>query len=230
MACAKTELCIFDTAMPQIAVDSSNFEEIYPVNSISSLNNPDIEFNITSSNVDYLDLNDTLLNVELKIVDQNGKSVEDTGDLLPANFFFHTLFKDAILMFNNIVIEGGNGLYAQKALIETIINYGSDIKNTSLQSIGYEGTDETRKGWLSKSKSFHMCGSLQLDFFDQSKYLIPGVNVHLKLKRNEPSFCLKTTLGTAKDLFWSHELIESGCKEEREHGATSYHSEGLIPA
>ena len=200
MACAKSELCIFDTALPQIVIDSSNFEEIYPVNSITALNNPDIEFNITASNVDYLDLNDTLLYIEVKAVDKTGKNLDITGDLIPSNYLFHTLFKDAILTFNNIVIEGGNGLYAQKALIETIINYGTDTKNTSLQSIGYDESDDNRKKWFGKSSTFNMCGSLQLDFFDQPKYLIPGVNVHLKLKRNDASFCLQTTLANASDV------------------------------
>jgi hypothetical protein len=42
-----------------------------------------------------------------------------------------------------------------------------------------------------------MCGSLQLDFLDQPRYLLPGVNVHLRLQRNKPSFCLKAG-GTLK--------------------------------
>ena len=40
---------------------------------------------------------------------------------------------------------------------------------------------------------YQMCGSLQLDFFDQPKYLIPGVNVRLVLSRNSPNFCVSNS-------------------------------------
>jgi hypothetical protein len=78
-------------------------------------------------------------------------------------------------------------------LIETIINYNTDTKTTNLGSIGYHSDAAERKKWIELSKAFSMCGSLQLDFFDQPKYLIPGVNVHLRLQRNKAEFCLKST-------------------------------------
>ena len=190
MSCAKTELCIFDSALPQVVVDSTSFEEIYPINALEG--SSDIQFTIVGSNTDYLDLNDTLLSVSVKVTDEDGKALADNADVVPSNYFFHTLFKDVILTMNNEVIEGGNNVYAQKALIETILNYGNDTKEVYLDSIGYEDSAETRKGWIAKSKVFQMCGSLQLDFFDQPKYLIPGVSVSLRLKRNESKFCLKS--------------------------------------
>ena len=199
MSCAKTELCIFDTAMPQVVVDNACFEEIFPVNTITGKNETDVEFNIIGSNTDYLDLNDTLLYVELKVQSVDKGELKDlaaAADVTPTNFMFHTLFKDALLSFNNEKIEGGNNVYAHKAMLDTIINYGSDTKDTNLTSIGYDSDDADRKAWIAESKTFSMCGSLQLDFFDQPKYLLPGVNVHLRLQRNKSSFCLKAPTGT----------------------------------
>ncbi len=193
MSCGKTELCIFDAALPQTVVESSNFEEIFPLNTITGDDCPDIEFNIIGSNTDYLDLNDSLLFVEIKVKDKDGAALVDASDVVPVNFLLHALFKDVILTMNNEVIEGGNGVYAQKAMIETLINYSSDTKNCNLSSMGYDDTEATRKGWIAKSKVFQMCGSIRLDFFNQPKYLIPGVNVHLRLKRNDNKFCLITT-------------------------------------
>jgi hypothetical protein len=46
MSCAKTELCIFDTTLPQIVVENASFEEIFPVNTVTGENLVDIEFNI----------------------------------------------------------------------------------------------------------------------------------------------------------------------------------------
>ena len=65
MSCAKTELCIFDSALPQVVVDSTSFEEIYPINALEGKS--DIQFTIVGSNTDYLDLNDTLLSVSVKV-------------------------------------------------------------------------------------------------------------------------------------------------------------------
>jgi len=192
MTCAKTELCIFDSALPQVVVESANFEEVFPLNSVEGANQRDIIFNIIGSTNEYLDLNDTMLYVQVMVTAENGDKIDDKADVTPSNYMFHTLFKDAILSLNNVRIEGGNGVYAHKALIETILNYGSDTKRTSLQSIGF-AEPAARKEWIAKSKRFSMCGSLQLDFFDQPKYLIPGVNVNLRLNRTDSSFSLKST-------------------------------------
>ena len=190
MACAKSELCVFDHALPQVVVENSVFEEVFPINTITGNNNSDIEFNIVSSNTDYLDLNDTLLYIQVKVQGSDGKDLDATADVAPTNYFFHSLFKDVVLNLNAEKIEGGNNDYAYKAIIETIINYNSDTKKTSLTSIGYDDDVNVRKGWIKGSKLFNMCGSLQLDFFDQPRYLLPGVNVYLRLQRNASNFAL----------------------------------------
>jgi hypothetical protein len=66
----------------------------------------------------------------------------------------------------------------------------TDTKNTNLASIGYNTSDAERAKWIAGSKKFAMCGGLQLDFFDQPKYLIPGVNVLLRLIRNKNGMSL----------------------------------------
>jgi hypothetical protein len=189
--CGKSELCIFDRATPQAVVDSAVFDEIFPVNNISGNNGVDIEFNINGSSSEYLDLNDTLLYIKLKVIKADGKDLVEADDVRASQYMFHTLFSDAILSFNNVIVEGGNNMYGPKALIETLINYSGDTKEITLDPIGYD-TDANLKIAIAKSKTYEMCGSLQLDFFDQPKYLIPGVNVHLRLKRDIPKYSLVT--------------------------------------
>lgn len=191
MTCAKTELCIFDSAFPQVVVENAAFEEVFPLNTITGKSASDIEFSIIGSNTDYLDLNDTLLFVGIKVAKADSTDLVATDDCVPSDYLFHLLFRDIVLSLNNEKIEGGNNHYAHKALIETIINYNNDTKDTTLSSIGYVDSDAESKAWIVPTKVFNMCGSLQLDFFDQPKYLLPGVNVHLRLQRNKSSFCLK---------------------------------------
>jgi hypothetical protein len=213
MSCAKTELCIFDGPSPQVVVDSSCFEEIFPVNSITGSKDTDIQFNILASNTDYLDLNDTLLYVQVK-VEIDGKNMEPGADVTPTNYMFHTLFEDVILTLNNEKIEGGNKHYTHKALFDTILNLNADTKNTNLDSIGYNKDDSVRSKWISESKKFAMCGALQLDFFDQPKYLIPGVNVLLRLMRNKNSLSLISTKSKPKLYFTDARLYVRRVKVE----------------
>mgnify|MGYP003487405340 FL=1 len=88
MSCAKTELCIFDTALPQVVIDSANFEEIYPFNALDGFS--DIKFLIIGSNTEYLDLNDTLLSVTVKVLGEDKNDLEKDADVTPSNYFLHT--------------------------------------------------------------------------------------------------------------------------------------------
>ena len=189
MSCAKTELCIFDSAAPQVVIDSAVFEEIFPINTVTD--GSDVEFSITGSDTEYLDLNDTLLYVQVKVVGLKDADLAAAVDVTPCNFFFYSLFDDVTLSLNNQKVEGGNRDYPEKAMLETILNYSSDTKNTCLASIGYDPKADNRKAWIAKSVPFSMCGPLQLDFFDQPKYLMPNVNLHLRLKPNNVEYCIK---------------------------------------
>ena len=40
MTCAKTELCIFDSGLHNVVVESANFEEVFPLNSVEGANLP----------------------------------------------------------------------------------------------------------------------------------------------------------------------------------------------
>jgi len=199
MFSAKTELCIFDSTTPQIVVENGSFEEIFPLNSISGYDaTNEIEFRISGTTSDYLDLNDTLLFVQVQVRKgepydpetgmtlREGKTLtkDVVDDVVPVNYMFHSLFKDVSLYFNNVKIEGGTDTYSHKALLESIISYTDETKRMNLTSIGYDENVNERQKWIANERKFDMCGSLQLDFLDQPKYLIPGVDVILKLKRN----------------------------------------------
>jgi hypothetical protein len=189
MACAKSELCIFDRPPPQVVVENYTFEEIYPLNAIGK----EIQFNIIGSANNYLDLNDSLFYVKLKVTQSDGTALPDAAAVIPSNYFFYTLFKNATLLFNNVKIEGGDDTYSSKAVLESILNYNTDTRNTNLMSIGFSDDENVRKGWIAKSKEFSMTGPLRLNLFNQPKYLLPCVNVTIKLRRNINGCSSKTS-------------------------------------
>ena len=56
--------------------------------------------------------------------------------------------------------------------------------------MGYSDEDDERRKWLKESKYFELAGALRLDFFNQPKYIIPGVDIRLLLKRSKDEFAL----------------------------------------
>ena len=90
MSSGKSELAIFDRALPQIVCKQANYQEVYPKNAITSSSN-NIQFRITGTGDEYLDLNDTLLYVKLKVFKGDGKDLEDKNTPLPEKFFLHSV-------------------------------------------------------------------------------------------------------------------------------------------
>ena len=128
MSSGKSKLALFDRALPQIVCKQANYQEVYPKNAITSSSN-NIQFKITGTGDEYLDLNDTLLYVQLKVFKGDGKDLESTHTPLPEKLFFYTLFHDITLRMNNVVVDGGSkDTYIWTSLIENYLNYSTDTK------------------------------------------------------------------------------------------------------
>ena len=143
MACGKTELCIFDSALPQIAAENGSFQTIYPVTSIGGSNPNDLEFVINASDNDYLDFGETLMS--LRVLKGDGKPIDKDVDIEAENYLFESLFADVVMFLNNTLVEGSSNMYSQKAKIESKINYSTDTKNTVLTAYGYTSMDIDRR-------------------------------------------------------------------------------------
>ena len=193
----KSELRIFDNQLPQIVVDSASFVDVNPQTSLSE-NASTIEFVINASETEYLDLNDTLLYLRLKVTKQDGSNLATTSIVTPANFFMNALFSDVTLQLNDTVIEGGNQLYAYKSTIESIFAFSKASKKAQLRPMGYCEDEGVHKDWIKDSSMIELMGALRLDFLNQPKYMIPGVNVRIKLQRNADKFSLVHGAGNPK--------------------------------
>ena len=194
----KTELLIFDDHPSQVVVESAIFQDIYPSTALDNTTKI-IEFQINGSKTEYLDLNDTLLSLKVKVVKGDGTNIKtaDAVKPIPSNFFLNALFSDVSLSLNNIQVEGGDSLYAYKATIESALNFSDDAKRYQMLPAGYCEDDVEREKWVGESAEFELVGALRLDFFHHPKYLIPGVDVSLRLTKSSGSFSLNVADGTA---------------------------------
>ena len=189
----KSELRIFDHELGQVVIESASFVDINPQTSLSENANT-IEFYINGSETEYLDMNDTLLYLRLKVVGGDGKALPAASIVTPANYLMNALFSDVTLQLNDTVIEGGNQLYAYKSTFESIFGFSNAAKKTQLRAMGYCDDEVERKGWIKESNMLELMGALRLDFLNQPKYLIPGVNVRIKLQQAPLAHVSRTIL------------------------------------
>jgi hypothetical protein len=61
--------------------------------------------------------------------------------------------------------------------------------------MGYVKEDDSRKQLIAKSRICELAGALRLDFFNQPKYLLPGVNVKVSLHGSKDSFAFLNGAG-----------------------------------
>ena len=130
--CAKSELCIFEPLSMQVVMENSLWCDIHPTSSIDKSNV--IEFNISGSTTEYLDLNDTLLSLTCKVTDNqnNVPGAALYANIQATNYLMHALFTDVKVFLNDTQIEGGGNLYPYKAVLQSELNFSRATKNVQL--------------------------------------------------------------------------------------------------
>lgn len=208
------ELDLFNVPLTKTSILEGELHELGPLRSPSG--NSPIEFEIDGNTDRYLDLSNSFIHVQCKVTHADGSAITDTvADIkvTPANNLLHSLFSSLTIQINGKEIEH-EANYAHKAFLTSILNYGTDAKSTHLSTshwiddkMGEEHTAtltgpqktkmSARSARLAGSKSLDMIGRLNSSLFNQHRYLIPGLNLHIKLLRNSPEFVLQKSEATA---------------------------------
>ena len=171
-----------------------------------------LEFDITSPD-DYVDLGRTFLYIKAKITKADKADLGDTDKVGPINLWLHSLFSQVDVQLNGKLITPSVNTYPYKAYLETLLSYGSDAKDSHLTSqLWYlddsahmndtdpykEGTNnglKDRTRFITGSKSVEMIGRLHCDIFQQDRYLLNKVDMHIKLVRSPETFHLMSAAG-----------------------------------
>lgn len=175
---------------------------------ISSLNDDaPLEFVVPGHGDTYIDLAHTLLSVKVAI--ERGtplpeKDADDTASVGPVNNLLHSMWSQIDVFFNQKPVSPANNLYAYRAYIENLLNYGPAAKSSHLSTVLWSDdtsghmdktTDENaglkaRKKLLMGGKSIDLIGHLHCDVMNQDRFLLNGVEVRLRLVRAKDAFCL----------------------------------------
>lgn len=203
LECAKSELDLLHTPETQAMILSGRWVDYHPI-SVLTGDGP-VEFKVSGSAEEYNDISQTYLYLESKVLTDSGEALtEDTKKkIAPANLFMHSLFSQVDVLLNDTLVTSSVNTYAYRSMIETLLNYGEDSKNTHLTaSLFYKDTPgqmnslNENVGWVArnslmgKSKTIDMFGRIHADIFHQDRYLLNNVEMRVKLIRSRPGFCL----------------------------------------
>ena len=101
--CTKSELDLFTIPATQTSITKGQWIEYHPLSNITD--SGPIEFNVSGSGEEYLDLAKTLLFIKAKITKANGTALELNEQLGPVNLFLHSLFSQVDVSFNERLIS-----------------------------------------------------------------------------------------------------------------------------
>lgn len=202
--CSKSEIQdIFDVPPTQTVIKGGRWVEHHPVASLSD--GSPIEFNVSGSGDDYLDLANSLLQVSASIRYEDGSALVDDADVAPVNLWMHSLFSQVDVSLNGTLVSSSTHNYPFRAFVEKNLSFGSDAKKSQLtaemwhQDTAGKMTFADRKdnqGFLSRqartknSRIVHMMGRLHADLFNQDRELLNNVDLRLRLTRSKDSFSL----------------------------------------
>ena len=165
-----------------------------------------IEFIVSGNGKDYMDLNNTLLEVKACIKTTNNSPVYAAVAVAPINNTWHSLFSQIDVSLN---VSSVTTTYPYRAYIENHLNYGTDAKKSKLQAAMYFIDDnltvsnpipdsssarniglKRRHGICTAKPPFDMIDPLHVDVFNQSKYILNGVTMKVRMNRRKDSFVL----------------------------------------
>jgi len=130
--CLKSELDLFSVPPTQTSVENGNWIEYHPLTSVGD--DSPIEFEINGNGEDYIDLANTMLYVRAKITRMNNANIADDTPVGPVNLFLHSMFSQVDISLNETQVTTSTNTYPYRAMIETLLSYGADAKQSQLTS------------------------------------------------------------------------------------------------
>lgn len=204
--CVKTELDLFTVPYTQTSIEKSTFVEIPPMSALTDAG--PIEFFISASGEDYLDLNDSYLYTRVRITNPDGTLLANAADVGFINYPGCSLFSQVDIMLGDRLITQSSNTYPYRALIECLLNYGEDTlatqfstglfcKDTAgkMDETSITGDNEglaQRGEYTSESHIVELIAPVHADLFFQEKLLLNGVDMSLKFIRSKDDFVLMT--------------------------------------
>ncbi|GFU53473.1 uncharacterized protein F54H12.2 [Trichonephila clavipes] len=142
--CVKSELELFNLPGTQTVIQDGQWKQFHPLSNV--FDNAPVEFHISGSTEDYIDLSQTQLYVKAKIVKVDNTPITKDDTIGPVNLFLHSLFSQVDVSLNDRVVSNSSNTYPYRSYIETLLNHGYDSKTSQLTAeLFYKDSDDGLK-------------------------------------------------------------------------------------
>ncbi|GFX47824.1 uncharacterized protein F54H12.2 [Trichonephila clavipes] len=142
--CVKSELELFNLPGTQTVIQDGQWKQFHPLSNV--FDNAPVEFHISGSAEDYIDLSQTQLYVKAKIVKVDNTPITKDNTIGPVNLFLHSLFSQVDVSLNDRVVSNSSNTYPNRYYIETLLNHGYDSKTSQLTAeLFYKDSDDGLK-------------------------------------------------------------------------------------
>ena len=195
-----------------------------------------LDFIVAGSSTRYVDLARTRIRVQVRIVQGNGqklpkpivegKPTPAAAKVGPVNLLLQSMFKQVDVSFQQQVISPHvSTKYPYKAYMETLLNFGEAASLSKLQSqLFYKDQGDPsnndpvdgsnpglieRSVYTEESKVVTLEGPLYVDIMEQSRYILPGVEMGFKLWPSSHEFVLMSSNPAAD---YKLEIVEAVLK------------------
>jgi hypothetical protein len=228
---ALKSVSIFDFPGHQTGIENIQYVKHSPIT--KSSNDGIIEFSFSTPGTDYLYPKFSKLCVKCKVVKENGTKCLDVDLYTPINLLFQTMWKDVNVSLQGHGVTTSSGNYAYKSYLKTILREGARRQNflqsqffrrdeEDFDKVGYtkeemEAGTLTNEGmlmrmnWSKESKNIFMSGTLNDDFFETDRLLLPNIDINIKLVRNSDEFCIKSKQDTDTYTLLVEEVFFKAC-------------------
>ena len=126
---ALSDTDLFTPAFVQSDIESSTFEEIYPITKLDD--GGSVEFTIKNSSDKFIDFVNTYLRLKVRLLKADGTQLAETDTANFINYPIASIFNQLDVYLGETLITSSNNTYAFRSIIETVLNYGSEAKKNS---------------------------------------------------------------------------------------------------
>ena len=228
-------IALFYRPKSNLTVKNTEWVEYRPTGQLSD--GSTLDFMVSGSSTRYVDLARTRIRIQVRIMQGNGQKLPNpiVGDEKPApvaakvgpvNLLLQTMFKQVDVSIQQQVISPHiSTKYPYKAYMETLLNYGTAASVSKLQSqlfykdVGIMSDSDpvdggnrgllARAAYTSQSQVVTLEGPLHIDVMQQSRYILPGVEIGFKLWPSSPEFALMSSNPSAD---YKLEIVEAVLK------------------
>lgn len=209
--CSMGELDLFSVPMTQLSIDEKLYTEVQPLSAITDTG--PIEFFVPGDGEKYLDLNDTLLHLRVKVTNADGTNLAADAPVGLINYPLNTLFSQCDVVLGDRLISQSSATHPYRAMIETLLNYSeATLKAQFSAGLFYKDTAgemdsvvitngpnlglNKRGAFTARSRELHLLGALHTDILFSERLLLNSVDLRIKLSRASDAFCLMCAADT----------------------------------